>query len=610
MSKAGLRMTLGTASMLLLAALAPSPLTASPPDPASESLLAAAQSGNVTAVGELIRQGAQVGFSEGDGMTALHWAAYNGHEEVVRQLLDAAAPLEAETRNGAYRPLHLASQRGHAAIVKDLVAAGADVNGRTSTGGVTPLHFAAQSGNVEGVNALLAAGAQIDAREEFRAQTPLIFAASFDRVDAVRSLLAGGADWSLASRVVHYPTEQEIDRIGGERRAEVLDVYRQEAGSPEGWRPTPEQVQAAVKAGHEAQRELLLARAGEIENVDREIEIDLGTGEVTGGFSGLVGTQGGFTALHHAVREGNARSVRALLEGGVDVNQVSAGGTSPLLMATINGHLDLALELLSAGADPNLVSEAGDSPLYTTLNVHWAPRARYPQQHAHMFQDADYLQVMEALLEAGADPNLRLNRHLWYLQFTFDHLNVDTSGSTPFWRAAYALDLKAMRLLLDYGADPEIPTRAPAPRRRGGYGAASQADASGLPPAEAGGPGVSPIHAASGVGYGQGYAGNVHRHVPGGWLPAVKFLVEELGADVNARDHEGYSPLHHAAARGDDEMIRYLVAQGADVTVVSRRGQTVTDMANGPVQRIRPFPSTIALTESLGSYNNHNCLSC
>ena len=86
--------------------------------------------------------------------------------------------------------------------------------------------------------------------------------------------------------------------------------------------------------------------------------------------------------------------------------------------------------------------------------------------------------------------------------------------------------------------------------------------------------------------------------------------VEELGADVNARDLNGYSPVHHAAARGDNELIMYLVEQGADVTFVSRRGQTTVDMANGPVQRIQPFPETVKLLESLGAINNHNCVSC
>ena len=104
--------------------------------------------------------------------------------------------------------------------------------------------------------------------------------------------------------------------------------------------------------------------------------------------------------------------------------------------------------------------------------------------------------------------------------------------------------------------------------------------------------------------------GTANRNVVDGWLPAVKYLVEVHGADVNARDHNGYSPVHHAAARGDNELIMYLVEKGADVTLVSRRGQTTADMANGPVQRIRPFPETVALLQRLGSKNNHNCVSC
>ena len=134
-------------------------------------------------------------------------------------------------------------------------------------------------------------------------------------------------------------------------------------------------------------------------------------------------------------------------------------------------------------------------------------------------------------------------------------------------------------------------------------------DPSGLPPYKAGDPGVYPIHAASGVGYGEGFAGNAHRHVKDAWLASVQYLVE-LGADIKQRDFKGYNALHHAAARGDNDLILYLVENGGDVTAVSRLGQTTADMANGPVQRVSPIPATVALLESLGSKNNHNCVSC
>ena len=227
--------------------------------------------------------------------------------------------------------------------------------------------------------------------------------------------------------------------------------------------------------------------------------------------------------------------------------------------------------------------------------------------------------MLEALLEAGADPNARLNSHLWYMEYTFGVLRgsgINLKGATPFWRAAYALDIDAMRLLKDRGADPSIPTMKPPQRRRRpppaeeGAEAAEETDPSGLPPVPPGGPAIHPIHAASGVGYGQSFAGNAHRHVPDNWLAAVKFLVEECGADVNLRDHNAYTALHHAASRGDSELVLYLVDHGADVTVVSRRGQTTADMANGPIQRLQPFPATVVLLEELGSKNNHTCLSC
>jgi hypothetical protein len=57
-------------------------------------------------------------------------------------------------------------------------------------------------------------------------------------------------------------------------------------------------------------------------------------------------------------------------------------------------------------------------------------------------------------------------------------------------------------------------------------------------------------------------------------------------------------------------MIQYLISKGADPKITNRAGQTTVDMANGPVQRISPFPETIKLLEGLGVKNNHKCVGC
>jgi hypothetical protein len=79
---------------------------------------------------------------------------------------------------------------------------------------------------------------------------------------------------------------------------------------------------------------------------------------------------------------------------------------------------------------------------------------------------------------------------------------------------------------------------------------------------------------------------------------------------VNAIDYDGNTAVHHAAARGDNAMILYLVSKGADVTRVNRAGQTTADLANGPVQRVEPFPETIGLLVKLGARNSNKCVSC
>ena len=594
--------------------------------PSPSSVADAAMKGDRDAVRALLKQGADVSAAKGDGMTALHFAAERGDVAMTEMLVYAGANVAAVTRIGQYTPLHIASRAGNPAVVQALLKAGANVSARTTTSGVTPLHLAASSGNAEVVALLLDHGADADARESEWGQTPLMFAAADNRVDVIRILLARGADATIKTKTIDIANQSALARAANDRQRKVL-----EASVPKDQRPTPRQVQAAIEASRD------LFASGKIPPPEEKPAAGRGGRGGNGDDPNFnpeeinppVSSKGGMTALLHAARQGHLEAVRALLDGGAPIDEVGSGdATSPLLMAVINGEFDLAMFLIERGANPNIAAGGnGATPLWAAVNTQWQPRTRYPQPQEMEQQKTTYLDVMKALLAKGADPDARLKTHPWYLVYSgCGNRNcglADTAGSTAFWRAAYATDLDAMKLLVAYGADPNIPTIAPnVPVRRGGGGPPAGAGGAIMPtadanqakfnalPVPAGGPGALAIHAAAGVEYGEGFAGNAHRHAPDAWMAVMKYLVEELHADVNARDNDGYTPLHHAAARGDNEMINYLVSKGADVTAVARSGQTTADMANGPVQRISPMPATVALLEKLGSKNSHKCVSC
>jgi ankyrin repeat protein len=571
--------------------------------------------GDAAQVRALIDRGEDVNAALGDGMTALHWSAERGDSDIASLLLSAGAQMESITRLGAYRPLHLAAKGGHASVVRALLQAGAIASPETTTGNVTPLHLAAASGSASSVAALIEYRAEVDQRETAWGQTPLMFAAAAGRVRAIGALLDGGAAIDSRANVLDMPTrdaEDRLDQVDGRRQTRAV-----EQGEPRTSQATGTEARTPRTIATEAPNRVSAGSGGAGAGAaPGEIDINEAQRDRVAqplSHAQLVGGYGGLSALLLAVREGYSSAAMALLDGGADIDHVSGGDhTSPLLMAMLNGHFDLAMALFERGADPKIASDARAAPLYIALNTHWIPKSRHPQPTDRLQQDVTYLDLMRAFLDAGVDPNVQLTKPLWFTTFGDDYLRVDRTGATPFWRAAYALDLDAMRLLVAYGADPNIPTMK-SPRRsyRGGNRqAVPREDASGLPPVPVGGPGSWPIHAASGIGFGEGFAANIHRHAPDGWLPAVTYLVDELGADVNARDHNGYTALHHAASRGDDELVLFLLERGADVMVVSRRGQTTVDMANGPVQRITPFPTTIALLEGLGARNNHNCVGC
>jgi uncharacterized protein len=527
----------------------------------------AAQAKDTATIRKLIKEGGDVNAAQGDGMTALHYAAVNGDAELAQMLLYAGANVGAKTRIGGYTPLHLAAQVGNANVIAPLVAAGSQVSSLTGTGATALMH-AAHSGNADAVRILIENGADPNGKETANGQTALMFAAASDRIDVVKLLIARGADVHVTSRV------EDFAKLTMDNDADQNGV------------PRPQQP----------------VNPNDVPGITRPFN-----------YNELIDKHGGLAALHFAARQGAMATAEALLKGGANINQRAAGDrTTPIVVAAINGHFDLVSYLLDQGADPNLASIGGVTPLYAVVNVQWQARSFYPQPRAYLQQKTAYLDLMKKLLDKGADPNARTNRNTWFSQYNFDLLRTDDSGATPFWRAAYASDIAAMKLLLQHGADPNIPTMRVAARqnRQGGTRGGTDTDPENRAPIPTGGPAIPPLVATAGAGYSEGFAGNAHRFAPTGMMAAVKYLVEEVGVDVNAEDEDGSTALHNAASRGDNEMILYLVSKGADVKKVNRRGQTTVDMANGPVQRTQPYPETIKLLMSMGATNNNRCVSC
>ena len=474
----------------------------------------AAMNGDVETVRALLAGGADVNAAQGDGMTALHWAAFQDDHTLAQLLLEAEADVAAATRVGAITPLSLAASNGSTAMLQVLVAAKASVNIPTTTG-ATPLMAAATSGSVDAVQVLLDHNAFVNARETANGQTALMFAAWENRADVIRRLVERGAHTGLTSWVVSM-NEPRLDN----------------AGNPVPVRRT----------------------------------------RVPGANS----VMGGMTALLFAARDGHLEAVRALVESGTNIDQVAGGdGSSPMVIAFANGHYTLAKYLLDAGADPNVANIDGLAPTYATINMRFAPVSWAPNPRTDQ-EEVDAVQLLAALLDAGADPNARIARRLWFSPTSHNRLWINPAGATPFWRAAPASDVESMRLLLAAGGDPDLATFDE----------------------------TTPLMVAAGIGW----RGNFSQTAPDSWMKAVHFLME-IGADVNAVDTNGYTALHGAAALGNDEMVEFLVARGARVDAINAAGNSPADMAFGPSRFFIPKPDTVDLLVGLGSSFQNNCRS-
>jgi ankyrin repeat protein len=476
-------------------------------------------------VERLISSKSDVNEAQPDGSTALHWAAYHGDSKLVAKLLAGKANPSAVTDTGI-TPMSLACENGNPDVVRALLKAGADAN-QTLANGETPLMMAARTGRVPILEVLLANGADINAKEKLRGTTALMWAAANSNPDAVRFLVSKGADISARSATTPPGRNPYLAPPGRERIQEFIDgtglrgaIVEQDKEDT----TNPTSKEDAARAKEEAKKkfddEVTAAKAAVARFPQPAPYSKRGPKQF-----------GGLTPLLFASREGDVASVKILLDAGADVNQTSEYGWTALLVATQNRYYKLGAYLLEHGADPNIQNVGGWNPLYIATDNRNIERGEYPTRKP----DMDHLEYIKLLLAKKADPNQRMHsstetRTVFTNQWLFEE------GATPFLRAAQSGDIVLMKLLLENGADPSIPTDHK----------------------------VTPLMVASGIGWVEGVT---YEWSPEQTLEAVKMLLD-LKADVNAQDDlDGRTALMGAAHKGRNDVIQVLVAHGANLAL-------------------------------------------
>jgi len=340
----------------------------------------------------------------------------------------------------------------------------------------------------------------------------------------------------------------------------------------------------AVLENHPDVVKLLLARGAAI-NAQTEVVIPDGTSGKPEAKSGDIGAHGpgiyrpravpspsgAMTALHFATRDGNLEMARVLLDAKADLERRSANGTRPLVVAIINNHIELAMFLLEQGADPNAADDFHKrTPLYAAVEMRNPDFTR--ESPPTVSDKRDPMDLIKALLARGADPNAQVNTTpvRGFMQGSASWVNFD--GQTVFIRAALAGDITLMRLLLQHGADPNIKTYE----------------------------GSTALMASAGVNW---VVAQTYSRSEDEYLEAAKLCLEK-GADVNAINNQGFTPMHGATNRGFDKMVQLLFDHGSKLDVKDKQGRTPTTFAEGVFLAVQPpvrKPNTIALLEKLMS---------
>lgn len=545
------------------------------------ALLDAAQSGDHAAALRLAAtKGADVNAADGDGSTAVMYAAANGDLELVHALIKAGANVKLKNQFGT-SAITEASILGNAPIIEALLKAGADPNFKT-TNGETPIMAAARSGKLDAAKALLDAGADINAKETWGEQSALMWAAAQSQADMVKFLASKGANLNDHGKINQW-----------ERK--VIQEPRPKDMNKGGFTA----LHYAAREGCAACVQNLLTAGADPDSEDPDRE----------------------TPLLLALENLHFDTAAVLVKGGADLDKWDLFGRSPVYMAADVSTLPLkgngamavipSIDKLTAVDVGRLMLEKGANP-----NIQLKRRPPY--------RDVPQDRGGDGMLAQGATPLLRASRggDAKFVTLLLEYKALvdlpSKEGITPLMAAA-GVDygarvtrgrnrtddgvLATMDLLVKAGADVNarsVVDRGGFGGGRGGRGGgaggpAAGARGGGAPGAAGGGPAI-PAAAPRGSG---GPDDSASARI------AQAFRRGSQMPSANAVPNQ--TALHGAAEHGFDKFIEFLVAHGADLTAKDASGRTPLDAARGAGgQRggADAFPKTVALLESMMQAKN------
>lgn len=476
---------------------------------------------------------------------------------------------------------------GDRAGALELLRLGADVNAPLADGS-TALHWAVHNVDAEMVELLLAREADPAVKNRYGA-APLTEAVRIANADIAGMLLAAGAD-PEATNADGQSALMLAASTGVVEVAELLLDAGANVNAMEQWRGQTALTWAAANA-HGEMTELLIDHGANV-NI-RAASTDWGS-QITAEPRAQYRPTGGLTPLLYAARSGCEVCIDAILDAGADIDLPTPEAITPLMVAIDNYRYNAAKLLLERGANPHVWDWYGRTALYiaTDMNSYGPSQTRGGGELA---PGPTALDIMRLLLEAGVNRDPQLNHHRPGRggnsgRFVDDLL---TTGATPLLRAANSHDLEAVKLLLEYGAQVDLPNVN----------------------------GVTPLLAAAGFGNARGVLRGTYDPSEEALVIPVLDALLEAGANIDATvkdtsshnaviarmstmtNREGHNVVFAAAMQNWNSVVKYLVEEkDADITLLDANGKSVLDAVKGQAggRADRPVSEeTIALVESL-----------